>query len=99
MYTQYPVIRNGHIRQTAEISGNFRKKLLTQRLKFKKHNETIKKCSLVTIPCLRNDRLKKATKKWSYFSFYLLGTPKSTKVIKPGPTMIKPFILVEKLSK
>ena len=48
MYTQYPVIRNGHIRQTAEISGNFRKKLLTQRIKFKKHNETIYEISTVT---------------------------------------------------
>ena len=26
-YTQYPIIRNGHIRHGAEISGNFKKPL------------------------------------------------------------------------
>ena len=27
-YTQYPIIRNGHIRHAAEISGKFKKPLL-----------------------------------------------------------------------
>ena len=29
-YTQYPIIRNGHIRNTSEIWGNFKKRLVSQ---------------------------------------------------------------------
>ena len=51
---QYPIIRKGHIRNTSEIWGNFKKRLCSQPVKFKKHIEKIKKRSLAKISWLRN---------------------------------------------
>ena len=54
VYTQYPIIRNGHIRHGAEISGNF-KKPASKGSNFKRIEILIKKRSQLTIPQLRND--------------------------------------------
>ena len=52
-YTQYPIIRNGHIRNASEIWGNFKKQLVSQ-LNLRNAVKKIKKRSLVEIFGLRN---------------------------------------------